>query len=146
MKRTTYLCCISLSIGAMACVYAGDRWLEPASVDFYGSNVRKIPSSAYLDLGVDQLALQALKNKKYVIDKDSEGRSSKLKCKDFENRYLVRSFFVGEDEGVTVYKAEHGLVVNSGALSEVRAPIPGAIAICLDSNPIDVRGGVGFAK
>ncbi|MFG6935574.1 hypothetical protein ACGYWA_07025 [Burkholderia pseudomallei] len=146
MKRMAYLCCILLSIGAVVCAHAGNHWLEPASVDFYGSKMRKIPSSAYLDLGVNQLALRALKNKKYVVDKDSGEWSSKLKCKSFENRYLVRSFFIGEDEGVTVYQAEHGLVVNSGALSEVRAPVPGAIAICLDSDPIDVRGSVSFAK
>lgn len=146
MKRMAYLCCMALSIDAVACAHAGDRWLEPASVDFYGSNLRKIPNSAYLDLGADQLALQALKNRKYAIDKDLDGHSSKLKCKKSENRYLVRSFFIGEDEGVTVYKSEHGLVVNSGVLSEVRAPIPGAIAICLDSDPMDVRGGVSFAK
>lgn len=67
MKRTAYLCCISLSVGAMACAYAGDCWLAPASVDFYGSKMRKIPSSAYLDLGANQLALQALKDKKCLL-------------------------------------------------------------------------------
>lgn len=43
MKRMAYLCCMSLSIGAVVCAHAGNHWLEPASVDFYRSKMRKNP-------------------------------------------------------------------------------------------------------
>jgi hypothetical protein len=143
MKAIVLISIVLLVFQVNAC--AEEVWLQPAPISFWGTKWQRVPASSYLDLGDDPAAVKALKNAKFMVDAGVSEKSLALKCQSPNKRYLVRSFYL-DNLNAIVYQTANGLIVNSGSFSEPRNPSPGAVAICLSHDPIDVRGGVSFAK
>lgn len=120
-------------------------WLEPALIRDWGTNYKQLPATSYLDLGSDPQALKALESKAFVLDRNAEGPSLALSCSPPNQRYLMRALSLG-NHSLVVYEGANGLIVSVGDFTEPRSPERSAMAICLPSEPHDVRASVGFAK
>lgn len=145
MKKTLRVSVICMFFGMSFPSYSDEVWLQPAVLKDWGGPLRQIPKTNYLDLGSDPNAVSVLVDKNFVVDPSNSGGSLALSCEPPSKRYLVRSLYVG-NLSAAVYEGANGLIISVGSFSEPRTPSKGAIAICLTNAPIDVRGGVGFAK
>jgi hypothetical protein len=125
--------------------HSQDSWLQPASIRDWGMQHNRVPAANYLDLGSDPQALRELESNTFVLDRSTAGPSLALSCEAPSKRYLIRSLSLGGD-GLAVFEGANGLIVSVGDFSEPRPPARSAIAICLPSDPRDVRGSVSFAK
>jgi hypothetical protein len=144
MKWPLYLLGVSLLLPTRF-VHSEDGWLQPASTRDWGTDYKRLPATSYLDLGSDPQALKMLESRAFVLDRNTEGRSIALSCDPPNQRYLMRSLSLG-NRSLAVYEGTNGLIVSVGDLSEPRSPERSAIAICLPSDPPDVRASVSFAK
>jgi len=145
MKYAPYLVFALLLLCGSSAVSAEDAWLQPAPIEFWGKDWRKIPAANYLALGNDPISISMLKEAKFVVDTSTSGKSLSLNCNPPSKRYLVRSLFLDNLNNL-VYQSSNGLIITAGSFSEPHEPTNGAIAICLIRDPVDVRGGTGFAK
>jgi len=125
--------------------HSEDVWLQPALIRDWGTNYKRLPATSYLDLGSDSQVLKALESKASMLDRSTDGPSLALSCSPPNQRYLMRSLSLG-NHSLTVYEGENGLIVSVGDFTEPRSPERSAMAICLPSDPHDVRASVGFAK
>lgn len=127
-------------------VHSEDAWLQPASIRDWGTNYKRLPATSYLDLGMDSRALKMLESKVFVLDRSTDGPSLALSCSPPNRRYLMRSLSLG-NHSLAVAEGVNGLlIVSVGDFTEPRTPQKSAMAICLPSDPSDVRASVGFAK
>ena len=145
MRDVLLVTVILISYGLSCVAHSEEPWLQAASVRDWGGQWRRVPAKTYLDLGDNSEALSKLKDKKFLIDPSTSGKSLLLTCDSPSKRYLVRSLYVGNLRAA-VYETASGLIIGAGAFSEPRTPSKGAIAICLSNAPVDVRASVGFAK
>jgi hypothetical protein len=140
------LCLLGMSLllpSPFAC--SDDGWLQPASIGDWGTNYKRLPATSYLDLGRDPQTLKALDGSVFVLDRNLEGPSLALSCGPPNQRYLMRSLSLG-NHSLAVYEGSNGIILTIGDFSEPRSPERSAMAICLPSDPHDVRASVGFAK
>ncbi|NYE29640.1 hypothetical protein HDE78_002606 [Rhodanobacter sp. K2T2] len=145
MNCVPYLVFALLLLFGSSVMSAEDAWLQPAPINFWGKDWRKIPAANYLDLGDDPVAVNMLKDAKFIVDTSTSGRSLSLNCKLPSKRYLVRSLFLGNMNN-GVYQSSNGLIITAASFSEPREPSNGAIATCLTGDPVDVRGNTSFDK
>jgi len=145
MKYAPSLVFALLLLCGSSAVSAEDAWLQSAPTKFWGKDWRKIPAASYLDLGNDPVAVNMLKDAKFIVDTSTSGKSLSLNCKLPSKRYLIRSLFL-DNLNNAVYESSNGLIITAGSFSEPHEPSNGAIAICLIGDPVDVRGNTGFAK
>ncbi|GAA0682146.1 hypothetical protein ISN75_19895 [Dyella marensis] len=145
MKRVFLAVALYLGLGCTLSAFADEAWLQGASMQDQGDRWKILPAASYLDLGNDSDAINKLAEAKFLLDPSVSGKSLSLKCAPPSRRYLIRSLYYS-DSNVIIYGSANAVIIGAGSFSEPHAPSKGAVAICLNEAPKDVRATVSFAR